>query len=84
VFAVEGVHYHDGTKQGVMKEIGHKGHGYRAHRPNVAPHLLDARLHWWHGGLTSIKARIAYLLHVPEGSGTMCIDALPDHLRSEP
>lgn len=82
---ITGIHYHDGVAQGQRREIAHQGHGYRVTPQNKSNRqLLGANLHWWHDGLTSIKARVAYHIFEDREQPGICLSQLSSHLRATP
>lgn len=82
---VSGVHYHDLVPQGIIKSIGHDGHGYTAHiRDNTDHQLLGAKLHWWHDGHSQIRARVAYTIFQRGNPSFNCIGAMNGYLQADP
>ena len=71
VDAVLGQHYHDwGVPEGgPAASLNHEGeHGFRINRSVADPERdLDVSVHWWHEGFTSIKVRVMYVVHEPDG-----------------
>lgn len=63
IASVRGVHYHDWAEPPVGVPafwVDHGQHGYRINRLTNSPTGLGVSVHWWHSGISSIKARVQY------------------------
>lgn len=76
-----GVHYHDWDEPLYPPQvtISHSQHGFRLARGVSGPTGLDVDVHWWHSGISSIKARVMY--EVFEVDNTDC--SLPGVLQDD-
>jgi hypothetical protein len=72
--SVRGIHYHTwGVPEGAPAyALNHEGrHGFTVDRLAVNPAELVANLHWWHEGISSIKARVQYDVFQPVGTNCL-------------